>query len=78
MSGGEKFLCPFCIEENNPDAAVCRVCHRDIVIPPPLRAEHEELSRKREQLRLELDRAKAGLESRLNARLGPAGRWFGI
>jgi hypothetical protein len=70
MSGDGKFLCPFCVEENNPGAVVCRVCHRDIVIPSPLRAEHQELSRKREQLRLELDRAKA--------RLGPARRWFGI
>jgi hypothetical protein len=78
MSGGEKFLCPFCIEENSPDAAVCRVCHRDIVIPSPLRVEHEELSRKREQLRLELDRAKAGLESGLESGLGPARRWLGI
>jgi ribosomal protein L40E len=74
MSDGEKFLCPFCIEENSPDAAVCRVCHRDIAIPFPLRAEHQELSRKREQLRLELDRAKAGLESGS----GPARRWLGI
>jgi len=69
MSVG-KFLCPFCIEENSPDAIVCRVCHRDIVIPAPLCAEHQELLHKREQLRLELDRAKA--------RLGPASRWFGI
>ena len=69
MSGG-KFLCPFCVEDNSPGAVVCRVCHRDIVIPLPLRAEHQELLRKREQLRLELVRAKA--------RLGSAGRWFGI
>jgi len=78
MSGDEKFLCPFCIEENNPDAAVCRVCHRDIAIPPALRAEHQELSRKREQLRLELSRAKAGLEARRESGLGPARRWLGI
>jgi hypothetical protein len=78
MSGGEKFLCPFCIEENSRDAAVCRVCHRDIAIPSPLRAEHQELSRKREQLRLELDRTKAGLESGLVPRLGPVRRWLGI
>jgi hypothetical protein len=70
MSGGGKLLCPFCVEENSPDAVVCRACHRDIVIPSPLRAEHQELSRKREQLRLELVRAKA--------RLGPAGRWLWI
>jgi hypothetical protein len=70
MSGGGKFPCPFCVEENHPDAAVCRVCHRDIVIPAVLRIEHEELSRKREQLKLELGRAKA--------RLGPGSRWFGI
>ena len=69
MSGG-KFLCPFCIEDNSTNVTVCRVCHRDIVIPAPLRAEHQELLRKREQLRLELDRAKASL--------GAASRWFGI
>jgi hypothetical protein len=78
MSGGEKFFCPFCIEENSPGAAVCRACHRDIAIPSPLRAEHQELSRKREQLRLELDRAKARLESGLESALGPARRWLGI
>ena len=78
MSGGEKFLCPFCVEENSPEAVVCRVCHRDIVIPSALRAEHQELSHKREQLRLELDRAKAGLESGLESGLGPARRWLGI
>jgi hypothetical protein len=70
MSGVGKLLCPFCVEENHPAAAVCRVCHRDIVIPAPLRAEQQELSRKREQLKLELYRAKA--------RLGAARRWFGI
>ena len=70
MNGGGKLRCPFCVEENHPDAAVCKVCHRDIVIPAPLRAEHQELSRKREQLRLELNRARA--------RLGPGSRWFGI
>ena len=37
MNGG-KLLCPFCIEENSPGATVCRVCHRDIVIPAPFRA----------------------------------------
>jgi hypothetical protein len=78
MSGGEKFLFSFCIEENSPDAAVFRVCHRDIAIPSALRAEHQDLSRKREQLRLELDRAKAGLESGLVPRLGPVRRWLGI
>jgi hypothetical protein len=61
MSDGGKLFCPFCVEENHPDAAVCRVCHRDIVVPSALRAEHQELSRKRDQLRLELDRAKARL-----------------
>lgn len=70
MSGDGKLPCPFCREENHPEAAVCRVCHRDIVIPSALRVEHQELSRKREQLRLELYRAKA--------RLGPGRRWFGI
>jgi hypothetical protein len=70
MSGDGKLPCPFCREENHPEATVCRVCHRDIVIPSALRVEHQELSRKREQLRLELYRAKA--------RLGPGRQWFGI
>jgi hypothetical protein len=61
-------LCPFCSEANDELAVVCRICHRDIVIPASLRAELQELSLKRDLLRAELSDAKA--------RLGTGRRWF--
>lgn len=63
-------LCPFCCEANNEQAVVCRACHRDIAIPAPLKAEHRELSLKRDLLRAELSDAKA--------KLGTGRRWFGL
>jgi hypothetical protein len=54
-------LCPFCSEANSEQAVVCRVCQRDIVIPSSLKAEHRELSLKRDLLRVELSDAKAKL-----------------
>jgi hypothetical protein len=62
--------CPFCSEENNEQSVVCRACHRDIIIPPSLKAEHLELSLKRDLLRAELSDAKA--------RLGAGRRRFGL
>lgn len=62
--------CPFCSEEIGEQAIVCRVCQRDIVIPSSLKAEHRELSLKRDLLRAELSDAKA--------RLGVGRRWFGL
>jgi ribosomal protein L40E len=70
MTGGDKNICPFCIAENHLDARVCTHCHRDIIVPVPLRTEHRELSHKREQLRLELERVKARLASRDGWRFG--------
>ncbi len=63
-------LCPFCARENDEQIAVCRSCHRDIVIPPSLKAEHLELSLKLNMLRAELSDVKA--------RLGAGHRWFGL
>jgi hypothetical protein len=62
--------CPFCSEEIREQAVVCRACHRDIAIPLSLKAEHRELSLKRDLLRAELDSAKT--------RLGTGRRWFGL
>jgi hypothetical protein len=61
-------LCPFCAQENGEQIAVCRACHRDIVIPASLKAEHRELSLKRDLLRAELDNVET--------RLGAGRRWF--
>jgi hypothetical protein len=60
MSGGV-MLCPFCAQENGEQVVVCRACHRDIAIPLSLKAEHQDLLLKRQQLRDALDRARAGL-----------------
>jgi hypothetical protein len=63
-------LCPFCFEANSEQAAVCRACQRDIVIPASLKAEYRELSLKRDLLRAELSDAKA--------KLGTGRHWFGL
>ena len=62
MSGG-LVLCPFCARETDEQVAVCWVCHRDIAIPAPLKAEHRELSLKRDLLRAELDDVKKRLST---------------
>jgi hypothetical protein len=63
-------FCPFCAQQNDEQVLVCRACHRDIAIPPSLKAEHLELSLKCEVLRTELDDVKT--------RLGASRRWFGL
>jgi hypothetical protein len=63
-------FCPFCAQQIDKQAPVCRTCHRDIAIPPSLKAEHLELSLKRDVLRAELDDIKT--------RLGTVRRWFGL
>jgi hypothetical protein len=57
-------VCPFCAGENDACALVCNACHRDIVIPSSLIAEHQELLHKREQLRAELDQTRAAISRR--------------
>ena len=53
--------CPYCASENPAGALVCGACSRDTVVPESLLAEREELARKRDMLRLELDSAKSEL-----------------
>jgi hypothetical protein len=62
--------CPFCAGEADDEALVCPICNRDIAVPASLRAEHEQLLRKRDRLRLELAEAKAQLASRKKGALG--------
>jgi hypothetical protein len=50
--------CPFCGSDNLESALVCAACSRDIGIPATLIAERDELLRKRDLLRSELQRAR--------------------
>jgi hypothetical protein len=54
--------CPFCAQENVPDALVCGTCSRDIAVPASLIEERDDLFRKRDAAREELSRAKRELE----------------
>jgi hypothetical protein len=60
--------CPFCASEKDENALVCPTCNRDTAVPHSLRAEHEELLRKRDSLRAELAQAKDKLAARLRWR----------
>lgn len=60
--------CPFCATEKDDNALVCQACHRDTAVPQSLRAEHEELLRKRDSLRTELTQAKDKLAARMRWR----------
>jgi hypothetical protein len=62
--------CPFCAQKNDKQVLVCRVCHRDIYIPMSLKAEHQELTLRRDRLRAELGDVKA--------RLGASRSWPGF
>lgn len=55
-------MCPFCREENDAGALACVSCSRDIAIPESLKAERDDLIRKRDLLRDELMQAKGELE----------------
>ncbi|MDE5453328.1 hypothetical protein GWE18_10700 [Bradyrhizobium sp. CSA112] len=55
--------CPYCARENPPEALACGSCSREIAVPESLMAERNELARKRDTLRLELERAKSELEA---------------
>jgi hypothetical protein len=54
--------CPYCTGETDERALVCPTCNRDVAIPASLRAEHEELLKKRDRLRADLAEARARLE----------------
>jgi hypothetical protein len=60
--------CPFCAAEKDDNALVCQACNRDTAVPQSLRAEHEELLRKRDSLRAELAQAKDKLAARMRWR----------
>ena len=60
--------CPFCAQEKDEHALVCPTCNRDTAVPQSLRAEHEELLRKRDTLRAELSQARDRLALRMRWR----------
>lgn len=60
--------CPFCRSEVDADALVCATCARDIAVPPTLVAERDELLRKRQALRDELQRARREIETIIRRR----------
>jgi hypothetical protein len=66
--------CPFCHSEKDEQASVCATCGRDTAVPKTLLAERAELLRKRDELRSELERAKARLAVKRGrtSRFGPA------
>jgi len=55
--------CPYCRSDNVEGALVCTACSRDIAIPSPLIAERDEILRKRDSLRSELQRALHEIEA---------------
>jgi hypothetical protein len=55
-------ICPFCLEQNAPEALVCCSCSRDIAVPKSLVAERDDLVRKRDIVRHELIEARAEIE----------------
>ena len=60
--------CPFCAAEKDDNALVCQTCNRDTAVPQSLRAEHEELLRKRDSMRAELEQARDKLAARMRKR----------
>lgn len=60
--------CPFCTQENAPQAVVCCSCARDIVVPPELIAERDDLLQKRNEARVDLHKAKLALEATKRAK----------
>ena len=56
-------MCPFCLQENAAEALVCASCARDIAVPASLIAERDDLARKRETVRQQLNEARAGLDA---------------
>lgn len=61
-------MCPYCQAENADRALVCASCSRDIAVPATLIAERDDLLRKRDQLRDELARARAEVETIMRRR----------
>ena len=57
-----ELVCPYCAQENAPQALVCRACSRDIAVPASLIAERDDLTRKRARAREDLVNARAELD----------------
>lgn len=54
--------CPYCLSTNAEGALVCAACSRDIAVPATLIAERDDLLRKRDLLRNQLQQARKQLE----------------
>lgn len=54
--------CPFCLEDFNDEALVCKDCGRDLRLAPPLIAENAALVARIEKLQTEVDRARADVD----------------
>jgi hypothetical protein len=54
--------CPYCMAATVESRLVCAICSRDIAVPPALLAERDQLKRKRDLIRGELQKAKDELE----------------
>ena len=54
-------ICPYCLKENADEVLVCVTCSRDIAVPVSLIAERDDLLKKRDAAREELQRAMAEL-----------------
>lgn len=54
-------ICLYCLKENDDKALVCVTCSRDIAVPEALIAERDDLVKKRDAAREELQRAMAEL-----------------
>jgi len=55
--------CPYCGSDNVESALICAACSRDIAIPATLTAERDELLRKRDLLRSELQKARDEIDA---------------
>jgi hypothetical protein len=60
--------CPYCCAKTAEGALVCAACGRDIAVPATLIAERDDLLRKREALRDELQRARDEAEAIMRRR----------
>lgn len=60
--------CPYCCAETAEGALVCGDCGRDIAVPATLMAERDDLLRKRQELRDELNRARDEAEAFMRRR----------
>jgi hypothetical protein len=60
--------CPYCRSQNEEETLVCLACSRDIAVPPTLIAERDQLLRKRDALRDELQRVRNEIETIVRGR----------